>query len=173
MSLCDAHCVRVTVLCSSGPWVLDILSFKLIYFFTLCLWVFGLYACQCMTYMSGDREGWKAALDLLELELQVVMWVLGIELKSSERAASGFNCSATSPALKLCFWRFVYFHCKRVSVCLDGGQKGLLDPMGLELRDGCKLPCGGLGTEPGSSGQTASALGHSATSPALRLCFES
>jgi hypothetical protein len=44
-----------------------------------------------MTYMSGDREGWKAALDLLELELQVVMWVLGIELKSFTRATSALN----------------------------------------------------------------------------------
>lgn len=51
--------------------------------------------CACHTY-EGVCEGLKRVLDSLVLELQAagsqVMWVLGTQLRSSERAGSALNC---------------------------------------------------------------------------------
>lgn len=53
----------------------------------------------CYLCAHGNK---KRALHLLALELQVVvncLWVLGIELQSSAKAASAFNSLATFIAL--------------------------------------------------------------------------
>lgn len=50
-----------------------------------------LHECMGTTYMYGTQGGQKRALTLLELELKMVMWILGIQPGSSVKAASVLN----------------------------------------------------------------------------------
>lgn len=60
-------------------------------FLFLYVWVFGLHVhlhTMCMPGAQGDQNG---AQDPLELELQMVVWMLGIKPGPSGRAGTAFK----------------------------------------------------------------------------------
>lgn len=89
----------------------------------LCTWVF---ACLSVCLVPGSLGGQKSALDSLKLYCEWLwdrMWILGTELRYSERATRALSLWATSPAMRLtlfgiwvctCVWIWV---CAHVSTC--------------------------------------------------------
>lgn len=63
-------------------------------FFILCGQGFYLYVCLCTICMPSAHKGQKRLSNPLELEYQIAvtpMWVLGMETRSSRRAAGILN----------------------------------------------------------------------------------
>jgi hypothetical protein len=67
----------------------------------------------CMQCLQKPEEGTRSPLNWSFRWLWAVRWMLGIELRSSGRAASTLTCWAISPALNYCFQMIVKYgnHC--------------------------------------------------------------
>jgi hypothetical protein len=134
----SSDCCRCTLLSPESPsWYLTSLSF---FKFILYVGMFCLHKCLGTTCVSGTHRGQQRLLDPPppEMELQIVvstMWLLGIEPRSSGRAASALSHQATSPAPPVKKRLKEGFVIVRRLQCQELKDTGHTDSTG--IRDGC------------------------------------
>lgn len=119
-----------------------------LFIFILCIWMFCVYLCLCTTHMLGIHGSQKRVSHPPGTGwMWVTMWVLGIELKPSERQPVLTNLRTIFPAPNF-FLRVIHFYFMWMSIfcflpvcyiCVPHiysslkDQKRSLNPLELEL----------------------------------------